>query len=184
MAQKTLTATVVVELRRCLGCRSCELACAKAHAGYDDIVEAVLADAALVPRVQVVAADGHAVPVQCQHCEDAPCVAVCPTGALYLDEEDGTVRAAPARCIGCKACLLVCPFGAVQWDPHARTAVRCDLCRDLIEEGQQPYCVLACPTRARCVVRVEAVAARRRQDAARRTIRVMQAEGEGNQADG
>jgi Fe-S-cluster-containing dehydrogenase component len=183
MAQKTLTATVVVDLKRCLGCRSCELACAKAHAGYDDIVEAVLADAALVPRVHVVAAEGCAVPVQCQHCEDAPCVAVCPTGALYRDE-DGEVRAAPARCIGCKACLLVCPFGAAHWDPHARTVVRCDLCGDLIEEGEVPYCVAACPTHGRRVVRVEDVAARKRADSARRTIRVMRAEQEGDDAEG
>jgi carbon-monoxide dehydrogenase iron sulfur subunit len=183
MAQKTLTETVVVNLRRCLGCRSCELACAKAHAGCADIVEAVLAGLPLVPRVHVVAADGCAVPVQCQHCEDAPCVAVCPTGALYVDDE-GVVHAAPARCIGCKACLLVCPFGAAQWDPHARTVVRCDLCGDLIEEGQVPYCVAACPTHARRVVRVEEEAAGRRKDSARRTIRVMRAEEKDEQPEG
>ncbi|MCK4374585.1 MAG: 4Fe-4S dicluster domain-containing protein, partial [Candidatus Brocadiae bacterium] len=70
--------TVVVDVGRCLGCRSCELACAKAHAGLDDIVEAILSDAPLKPRVRVVEVDGRLVPVQCRHCEDPPCVAVCP----------------------------------------------------------------------------------------------------------
>jgi len=176
MAQRVPSKTVVVDLRRCLACRSCELACAKAHAGFTDIVDAVLAGAHLVPRVRVLAAEGHAVPVQCQHCEDAPCAAVCPSGALVQDPEDGSIHADPGKCIGCKACVIVCPFGAAHYDRPSGTVVRCDLCQDIIEEGEEPYCVAACPTHARRVVDVEELSRQRQREAARQTIAVFQAE--------
>ncbi|KPK57471.1 MAG: hypothetical protein AMK73_10120 [Planctomycetes bacterium SM23_32] len=176
MAQKTRSTAVVVDLRRCMACRSCQLACAKAHAGFDDIVEALLSGADLVPRVHLVSAEGMTVPVQCQHCEDAPCVAVCPSGALYRDEQTGAVRAAPERCIGCKACVIVCPFGAAHYDSRSRRVIRCDLCADIIEAGEVPRCVAACPTHARRVVDIEGLTQKRRDDAARRTIHVYQAQ--------
>ncbi|MCD6417124.1 MAG: 4Fe-4S dicluster domain-containing protein [Planctomycetes bacterium] len=175
MPQQTETRTVIVDLERCMACRSCETACAKAHAGYEDIVEAILADAHMVPRVKVIAAAGVAVPIQCQHCEDAPCATVCPSGALSFDEETGEVRSEPARCIGCKACVIVCPFGAVEWSRRTGEIVRCDLCEDLIEEGEEPYCVRACPTGARQVIDLDALAQRKRQEAAQRTVLVMTA---------
>ena len=144
-----------MDLSRCLACRNCELACAKAHAGYEDIMEALLGDAHLVSRVRVIQAAGRAVPVQCQHCEDAPCVAVCPSGALYRDEPTGRILLAPDKCIRCKACVRVCPYGAVTWDAQTKSIIRCDVCEGIIEEGEEPWCVAACPTSARRVVPVE-----------------------------
>ena len=170
MRERKPTSTVIVDLDRCLACKSCEMACAKAHAGFEDIVEAVLSEAHMASRVKVVAAAGRAVPVQCQHCEDAPCVTVCPSGALYQDEVEGIVRAVTEKCIGCKNCVVVCPFGAVDWDKSDRTVVKCDLCEDLIEEGEEPACVTQCPTNARRVVRLEDLSKQRRQDAAERTV--------------
>ena len=170
MREHKPTSAVIVDLERCLACRSCETACAKAHAGFEDIVEAVLSEAHMTPRVRVLAAAGKAVPLQCQHCEDAPCVTVCPSGALYQDEDEGVVRAAPEKCIGCKSCVVVCPFGAVDWDDQERTVVKCDLCEDIIEEGEEPRCVTACPTGARRVVRLEDLSRQRRQEAAERTV--------------
>lgn len=174
MAKQRPTKAVAVDLERCLACKSCELACAKAHAGFEDIVEALLSQARLVPRVHAMAAAGRCVPIQCQHCEDAPCVSVCPSGALYQDEETGTVGTAPEKCIGCKSCVLVCPFGAVAWDPQSGTVIKCDLCRDIIEEGEEPACVVACPTRARRVVELIDVTLQRRKEAAERTVRLYQ----------
>lgn len=175
MTEESPPRTIVVDLERCLSCRSCEIACAKAHAGFDDIVEAILAGVRLVPRVRVIAAAGRSVPIQCQHCEDAPCVTVCPSGALYRDEGDGSVGTAPDKCIGCKACVLVCPFGAVDWDGGSASAIKCDLCKGIIEEGEQPACVVACPTKARRLVVVAEVAAARRRDAAERTVSLFEA---------
>jgi len=174
MPVKTAKGTVIVDLSRCLGCRSCEMACAKGHAGFEDIVEAVLAGADLTPRVRVVAAAGQAVPVQCQHCEDAPCVVVCPSGALYRDEESGVVRADVERCIGCKSCVVVCPFGAVQLKRGAHRVIKCDMCEDIIAEGEEPLCVVACPTRARSTVSLEELSARRRRESAARTVRTIE----------
>jgi len=176
MVQQLEARTVVADLERCLACRSCEFACALAHAGFDDPVEAIVSGANLVPRVRVVAAEGKAVPIQCQQCEDAPCAAVCPSGALSLDPESGSLRAEPARCIGCKACVLVCPFGAVRYDRATAMVVRCDLCDGIIAEGEEPRCVSACPTGARRVVDVREVARRRQQEAARRTVMLFRAE--------
>jgi carbon-monoxide dehydrogenase iron sulfur subunit len=173
MAEQKEPTVVAVDLDRCLACRSCELACAKAHAGFDDIVAAVLAGAYMVPRVRLVAAGQKGVPIQCQHCEDAPCEVVCPSGAIYREREGGPLQTAVERCIGCKACVLVCPFGSVHWDHHAGKGLRCDLCEGIIEAGQEPRCVAACPTRARRLVSVEALSADRRKEAAARTVRVL-----------
>jgi len=170
VAKEKPSRAVVIDLGRCLSCRSCETACAKAHAGFEDIVEAVRSGARLVPRVRVIAAAGKGVPIQCQHCEDAPCVTVCPSGALYRDEAKGIVATAPEKCIGCKGCVVVCPFGALTWDAPTGSVIKCDLCRELIQEGQEPHCVAACPTRARRVVALTALSADRRRQAAERTV--------------
>lgn len=174
MPVQTDKGTIVVDLSRCLGCRSCEMACAKGHAGFKDIVEAVLSGADLTPRVHVVAAAGQAVPVQCQHCEDAPCVAVCPSGALTRDEASGIVRANVERCIGCKSCVVVCPFGAVQTGRGGARVVKCDLCEGIVAEGEEPLCVAACPTHARAVTSLEELSARRRRESADRTVRTIE----------
>ncbi len=176
MKTKSQTGAIMVDLRRCLGCKSCELACAKAHAGFSDIVEAVLSEAPLVPRVHVIAAGGHAVPVQCQQCEDAPCVLVCPSGALYKDEATGRTVFEEDRCIGCHSCEIACPFGAIRWSKAAEGLVKCDLCEGIIEEGEQPLCVTACPTHARRLVLLAEVIDRRRKEAARRAVEALEAE--------
>jgi len=178
MAKEGRSTAVVVDLERCLACRSCELACAKAHAGFADIVEAVLSGAHMVPRVRVIAAAGRAVPVQCQHCEDAPCVAVCPSGAIYREEETGRVLARVEKCIGCKSCVIVCPFGAVDWDGPSGSVVKCDLCAEIVGAGEEPTCVVSCPTHARRVVVLRDLTDRRRREAAARTVKLYETETE------
>lgn len=152
---------LAVDLERCLACKSCEMACAKAHAGVEDVVEAILAGVRLIPRVRVVVSGGRAVPVRCHHCVNAPCVKACPSGALYQDEERGMVSIAPEKCTGSKKCVSACPFGAVYWDSESESVIKCDLCQGIIKEGEQPACVVACPTGAlRLVERVEVSAYR------------------------
>lgn len=134
---------------RCLGCHTCELACAIAHTRAGTLVGAVVAGEALSPRNRVVQVSGRRFPTQCRQCEDAPCVKVCPTGATYRTETYTAVN--PKLCIGCKLCMMVCPFGAIHmaWvaaNGHGkRAAIKCDLCVGR-EEG--PACVAACPTKA------------------------------------
>ncbi|MGC9209959.1 MAG: 4Fe-4S dicluster domain-containing protein [Acidilobus sp.] len=80
-------------------------------------------------------------PVVCQQCEPAPCVELCPTGALSKGEL-GQVSLDKSKCIGCRVCSEVCPYGAARMDPHGRFPLICDLC------GGTPTCVLRCPTNA------------------------------------
>ena len=89
-----------------------------------------------------------AVPVHCHHCEEAACVAACPTGAAHRDAETSLVLVEAARCIGCKMCVQACPFGVIVMGPAGTSAIKCDLCIERLVAGQQPACVEACPTPA------------------------------------
>jgi len=94
-------------------------------------------------------------PKSCLHCEDPPCVPVCPTGASYKREDNGIVLVDYDKCIGCKYCSWACPYGAREFDEHNKVMKKCTLCIDRItdtsldESERKPACVLACPTSAR-----------------------------------
>ena len=94
-------------------------------------------------------------PKSCLHCEDAPCVTVCPTGASYKRVEDGIVLVNEDACIGCGLCAWACPYGAREMDEDAGVMKKCTLCVDriynenLLEDDRNPACVRACPTNAR-----------------------------------
>lgn len=94
-------------------------------------------------------------PKSCLHCEDAPCVTVCPTGASYKRTEDGVVLVDEDKCIGCGLCAWACPYGAREMDLAAGVMKKCTLCIDRIynetleEEDRVPACVRTCPTNAR-----------------------------------
>uniref|UniRef100_UPI004048D1F6 4Fe-4S dicluster domain-containing protein n=1 Tax=Limnohabitans sp. TaxID=1907725 RepID=UPI004048D1F6 len=94
-------------------------------------------------------------PKSCLHCEDPPCVPVCPTGASYKRETDGIVLVDADKCIGCKYCAWACPYGAREFDEASGDMTKCTLCVDRIhnpllpEADRKPACVQACPTNAR-----------------------------------
>ena len=94
-------------------------------------------------------------PKSCLHCDDAPCVTVCPTGASYKRQEDGIVLVNEQDCIGCGLCAWACPYGAREMDADAGVMKKCTLCVDRIynenlpEEDRQPACVRTCPSNAR-----------------------------------
>lgn len=94
-------------------------------------------------------------PKSCLHCEAAPCVTVCPTGASYKREEDGIVLVNADTCIGCKLCSWACPYGAREYDESAGVMKKCTLCIDKIynetlrPESRVPACVSTCPAGAR-----------------------------------
>jgi len=140
---------ILVNPDRCLGCHTCEVACAVAHTEAGSLIGAVLAGERLQPRNHVLQVDSVKLSTQCRQCEDAPCVRVCPTGATYRTE---TYTAVDQRlCIGCRLCMMVCPFGAIRVATTTvagrdkRAAFKCDLC---VDRPEGPACVEACPTKA------------------------------------
>lgn len=88
------------------------------------------------------------VPKICNHCENPPCVQVCPVGATFKSE-DGVVLVDTDYCIGCRYCIQACPYGARYLHPEKRTADKCTFCYHRIVQGKLPACVEACPTQAR-----------------------------------
>ncbi len=87
-------------------------------------------------------------PGQCMQCDDPSCVAACPVGATYKDT-DGLVTIDPKKCIGCGNCVTACPYKARYRDPERGIADKCDFCRHRLQRGEEPACVVTCPTKAR-----------------------------------
>ncbi len=143
-----MKALIVVDPKRCVGCHSCELACAVAHSRHRQLYGAVAEDPPPQSRVYVERYQKTNLPLQCRHCEDAPCVNICPTSAMQKGAWGEAVLIDKGRCIGCKWCLLVCPFGAITLGPEEKAMVKCDLCAERAAEGRPPACTEACLTGA------------------------------------
>jgi len=164
---------IVADPAKCMACRACEIACALAHADTDDLVEAIIENGAK-PRIYIESAGSLVVPLQCRHCEDAPCVVVCPSGALSRPDASGPVRVDESKCIGCAYCVQSCPFGVIRLArrPGADTSggqmavLKCDLCAQRQTDGLEPACVTACPVAALVFVEVDDSAKKARLRAA------------------
>jgi formate dehydrogenase iron-sulfur subunit len=83
----------------------------------------------------------------CKHCVQAPCLEVCPTGAITRTEFDTVVIQSDA-CNGCRDCISACPFGVIEVNPASGTAQKCTLCYDRLQVGMEPACSKACPTQS------------------------------------
>jgi len=146
--KKMKKGAIVVDIEKCLGCKSCEIQCAVEHSKSKDLLKALAECPVPQHRVEVEAVDGMVVPLQCRHCEDAPCVKVCPSKALEKTGTDQPVLIDEERCIGCKLCILVCPFGMIKTDKSGKAVIKCDMCIGRLRDGKVPACVTACPTKA------------------------------------
>ncbi len=134
---------IFCDLSLCLGCKTCELACAIEHSKSKELFGSILEKETPRKRIKVGKSDALPFPVKCQHCDDAPCVAACISGAMHKDQEGRTAHDAE-KCVGCWMCVMVCPFGAPVRDGDRKVVFKCDLC----PERDVPACVAACPTRA------------------------------------
>jgi Fe-S-cluster-containing dehydrogenase component len=160
---------LVIDLDTCVGCQACVIACkswnteaygaplsdldpygASPEGAFLNRVHSyeVFPDARTAPQIV------H-FPRSCLHCEEAPCVTVCPTGASWKRAEDGIVLVNEDACMGCGLCAWACPYGAREMDPVAGVMKKCTLCVDRIdnphlpEADRIPACVRTCPSGAR-----------------------------------
>ena len=134
----------LIDHRKCIGCHACSVACKEEHqvplGVYRTWVKYV--EKGAFPNTR-----RHFTVLRCNHCEDAPCVTICPVTALYK-RSDGIVDFNPNTCIGCKACMQACPYDALYIDPNSNTAAKCNFCAHRVEVGLQPSCQIVCPTQA------------------------------------
>jgi Fe-S-cluster-containing dehydrogenase component/formate-dependent nitrite reductase membrane component NrfD len=134
----------VIDQRKCIGCHACTVACKEEN-------QVPLG----VNRTWVKYIEKGTFPdtrryfsvMRCNHCDNAPCVTICPTVALYR-RPDGIVDFDGDRCIGCKSCMQACPYDALYIDPETQTAAKCHYCAHRIEVDLEPACVIVCPVQA------------------------------------
>jgi len=132
------------DVKKCLGCKSCEIACAVTHSVTQDLLKEIKEEAKSLPRKKVYSSRDKNYPVSCRHCKEPKCVDACMAAALSYDKGKETVLYDQERCVGCWMCVMSCPYGAVRPNTKSKIVVRCDKCKD----KDEPACVKACPTGA------------------------------------
>ena len=158
----------------CMDCKACIVACKVKNAwSPHDRIEAVAEPKDLnllwvFPNGPVINQNGKVdqsfVGIACMHCEKAPCIEVCPYSAIYKDPETKITLVDENRCVGCMACLWVCPFGAPSFTEDGKL-VLCDLCIDRLREGKKTACEATCQARAIVVASPEEIAKRKSKKA-------------------
>ena len=130
-----MTRLLMIHPDKCTGCENCVLACSYAH-------EKDFRPAATRIHVFTWEREGISVPMMCQQCGDAPCISVCPTGAMHRMTGESVVDWDMNKCIRCRMCTQACPFGNAVYDSRTNSVLKCDEC-----EGD-PACVRMCPNKA------------------------------------
>jgi len=143
---------LVFDHEKCTGCRLCEMVCSVRHTGVNNPTRS---------RIHVIKwpMEGFELPMLCQQCEEAPCIAVCPKDALSRDLVLGRVLLNYDLCIGCKMCVIACPFGGMGIDTVVQQVIKCDLC-----DGD-PACVRFCGSGALQFVPANRVNLMKKRDA-------------------
>ncbi len=158
---------MVIDLKRCIGCNACTMACKQENSTGPGMFwsRTIVSEQGQYPNARY-----DFLPLLCMHCEDAPCVKACPTGAS-IKQENGTVVIDQRKCIGCRACMVACPYNArnvaskatpyygekgfTNYEKANRhkhkegTVEKCNFCTERVKAGQKPACVLTCTTHAR-----------------------------------
>lgn len=140
---------IVISPDKCIGCRTCELACSFNRNDNFNPKDAA---------ISVLAFDeaGLQVPMTCLQCDNPHCATVCPVNALEKEEDTGVVNYNNEKCIGCKMCVSACPFGNMTYSPRLKEVIKCDEC------GGDPQCVKLCPSGALVYKELDSSLERRR----------------------
>jgi anaerobic carbon-monoxide dehydrogenase iron sulfur subunit len=151
---------LVIDQKKCTGCRKCEIVCSIVHNGASNPSRS---------RIRVAKLDeiGFYLPISCQSCEKPQCTEVCPAKAAHRDLKSNKVLIDKKKCIGCKTCIIACPFGAPSFDIIDRVSIKCDFC-----EGT-PQCVAACETKAIDYYEADKVSVVKRDRLAREYAKLM-----------
>ncbi|QCE32759.1 4Fe-4S dicluster domain-containing protein [Acetobacteraceae bacterium] len=147
---------ILVDPHKCIGCKTCEIACVVAHREDPDMEDVNVGD--FTPRIHVLEAGKITAAVTCRQCLDSPCANSCPNGAI--SREQGVMIVNPDQCIGCQTCVVACPFGAMEVVDYAlihrmgattvkAKAHKCNLC---LGRPEGPACIQHCPTDALHIV--------------------------------
>lgn len=141
--------SILVDLDRCIGCKTCIVAC-RNHHGLVDHEKSMPGTMSHYLRVESelqgvypnLKEDYWVVP--CQHCKKPPCIKACTSGAIGKDAQTGIVLIDKAKCTGLGACIEKCPYGVIQFDTAGKFAHKCDMCHDRVIHGEPPVCVEVC----------------------------------------
>ena len=134
-----------IDATRCVNCKTCEVACKDANdnAAGRRMRRVRTFEGGEFPHVHA-----YNISMACNHCEDPACVKQCPARAYTKRESDGIVIHDPGKCIGCRYCTWVCPYGAPQYDEREGRVRKCNLCVGELDRGATPICLSSCPLRA------------------------------------
>jgi Fe-S-cluster-containing dehydrogenase component/formate-dependent nitrite reductase membrane component NrfD len=134
----------VIDQDRCIGCHACTVACKDEHKVPMGVFRTWVK---YIEKGSFPETSRHFGVMRCNHCEQAPCVEICPTSALFR-RDNGIIDFDNSRCIGCKSCMQACPYDALYIDPATNTAAKCNFCAHRVESRLEPACVVVCPTQA------------------------------------
>jgi carbon-monoxide dehydrogenase iron sulfur subunit len=152
---------LAVDYERCTGCRNCEMACSVFHKEACNPTKSAV-------RIVKWEREGLHVPIICQQCEDPACANICPVQAISRDVDTDALIVDYDCCVGCRMCIVACPFGAVTFDSDRRQAIKCDLCG-----GSEPWCVRFCEPGALTYELSPAVNLRKKRKAGRRVVEAL-----------
>ena len=147
-----MSAAILTDVTKCIGCRECVVACKKTNGMALDVPREWHKDDGLSSRNWtsiLQRPDQHYIRKQCRHCIEPACASVCPVGALHQTPE-GIVVYDKNKCLGCRYCMMACPYGIPRydWDKPVPYIQKCIMCYDHVKKGQQPGCTSVCPTQA------------------------------------
>jgi tetrathionate reductase subunit B len=149
--------TFVIDVKKCNGCHTCQVACKDEHVGNDWTpiakpqpetgqfwVKLEQEVRGTVPKVKVAYR-----PHLCMHCDEAPCISACPIEGVIYKRTDGLVIIDPVSCSGCRSCIEACPYHTIYFNEGLNIAQKCTGCAHLLDDGwSEPRCADACPTNA------------------------------------
>jgi len=139
---------MVIRQDRCIDCERCVKACARTN----DVPDFGYRTRILERHVpEAIGQTREFIPVLCNHCNNPPCVRACPTAATYKNKDNGIVVMNYKKCIGCKTCVLACPYNARYWNPQKKAIDKCNFCFDTrLSKGEKlTACAEACPAGVR-----------------------------------